>query len=99
MIYVSYTLQGFERDVYDYLKVGMSVSEIQKELALSGAALAKVITTIVDYGHAVDASAFGVTIDHVKSLEKMIRKNGNVIPALSKSKLKKSEKLCFLHLF
>lgn len=88
LIYVSNTLQGFERDVYDYLKVGMSISEIQKELALSGAALAKVITTIVDYGHAVDASAFGLTIDHVKSLEKMIRKNGNVIPDSTRRKLK-----------
>jgi len=76
--------QGFERDVYDYLKVGMSISEIQKELALSDAAMAKAITKIVDFGHAVDASAFGVTIEHVKSLEKMIRENGNVIPAPSR---------------
>ena len=72
----------------------MSISEIQKELALSDAALAKAITKIVDFGHAVDASAFGVTIEHVKSLEKMIRENGNVIPAPSRiSKLKNLTKL------
>ena len=76
----------------------MSISEIQKELALSDAALAKAITKIVDFGHAVDTSAFGVTIEHVKSLEKMIRENGNVIPAPSRSKLKKSKKLCLLYL-
>ena len=71
----------------------MSISEIQKELALSDAALAKTITKIADYGHPVEASAFGVAIEHVKSLEKMIRENGNVIPAPSRiSKLKKLTK-------
>ncbi len=74
----------------------MVISEIQKELALSDTALAKTITRIVDYGHPVDASTFGVTIDYVKSLEKMIRENGNVIPAPSKiRKLKVKKNLIF----
>ena len=62
----------------------MTLADIQMDLGMSDAVLAKKLCTIVDKGHPVDAAKFQITIDDVKKLEKIIRDNGNVIPASSK---------------
>ena len=62
----------------------MTLADIQRDLGMSDAVLAKKLCTIVDRGYPVDAAKFQITINDVKKLEKLIRDNGNVIPSSSK---------------